>query len=105
MSDTPAYWVDVEYARLKHASDPSMDCDIDLHATWFQWEPGPTTRERIIRSVVNGATRLNATTEKFHKRDSDRPESIQPITSIAVKFKEDAEETTMEIRGYSRKDK
>ena len=105
MTDTPAYWVDVEYARLKHASDQSMDCDLDLHATWFQWEPGPTTRERIIQSVVNGATRLNATTEKFNTRESGRPNSIPPITSITVKFKEDAEETTVEIRGYSRKDK
>lgn len=93
-----ADWYDVLYARLRHASDPAQDCDIDLNDTWRRWMgPQKTTREEIIQSVVNGATRLNATISKLNGRKSANSATVHRITSIAVKFNGDPDEITREV--------
>lgn len=93
-----ADWYDVLYARLRHASDPTQDCDIDLNDTWRRWMGyQKTTREEIIQSVVNGATRLNATISKLNGRKSTTSATVPLITSIAVKFNGDTDEITRTV--------
>lgn len=94
----PADWYDVLYARLIHASDPAQDCDIDLNDTWRRWMGyTKTTREEIVQSVVNGATRLNATISKLNGRKSANSIAVPQITSIAVKFNGDPDEITRAV--------
>ena len=94
----PADWYDVLYARLRHSADPAHDCDLDLNDTWRRWMgPQKTTREEIIQSVVNGATRLNSTISKLNGRKSTTSATVPLITSIAVKFNGDADEITRAV--------
>lgn len=94
----PADWYDVLYARLRHSADPAHDCDIDLNDTWRRWMgQQKTTREEIIQSVVNGATRLNAAISKLNGRKSTTSATVPLITSIAVKFNGDADEITRAV--------
>lgn len=94
----PADWYDVLYARLRHVSNPAQDCDIDLDDTWRRWMgTNKTSRENIIQSVVNGATRLNATISKLNGKKSATSATVPQITSIAVKFNGDTDEITRAV--------